>query len=201
MSTGAVIAVVLVIVVALIAVAAVLLVMDRSRKLQARFGPEYQRMIGAGENRRAVERELRDRERRHRELHVRPLAPEAHDRFAKEWADVQEAFIDAPQGAVADADDLVVRLMHERGYPTHDYDQRVKDLSVDHGHSLEHYRAAHDVLARAEERQATTEDLRSAMVHYRAIFEELLGRSSNVRPDDSEVRSDKPAPRPNSRQM
>lgn len=180
MSTGLLVAVIVAIVVVLIVVAAGLLILNRSHRLRERFGPEYDRMLGTGENRRAVERELRDRERRHDDLDLRPLTPEARDQFAKEWAAVQEKFIDSPGGAVREADQLVSRLMHERGYPTDGYEQQVKDLSVEHGHCLTHYREAHEIGLRAEEQQATTEDLRNAMVHYRTVFDDLLDQRENA---------------------
>jgi hypothetical protein len=101
------------------------------------------------------------------------LASTARQQYAQDWNSVQEHFVDRPQEAVGEADQLVTRLMKERGYPTEGYEQQLKDLSVEHGRTLEHYRAAHEVKARSGQ-QTTTEELRGAMVHYRALFDDLL---------------------------
>ncbi|MFF3157519.1 hypothetical protein [Streptomyces sp. NPDC057910] len=146
----------------------------RRRKLQERFGPEYERTVAEQDGRRAAEQELRDRQERHDALDIKPLTAAARDRYAQDWGRVQEQFVDRPDDAVHDADRLVTTLMSERGYPTEGYEQQLKDLSVEHGETLEHYRAAHDINERSSRHQATTEELRGAMVHYRALFEELL---------------------------
>ncbi|MGC0418305.1 hypothetical protein [Embleya sp. AB8] len=148
----------------------------RRRHLQTRFGPEYDRAIEQYGDRRVAERDLTDRERRHRELDVKPLDPAACDAYAAEWTEVQERFVDAPDDAVQAADELITRLMHERGYPTGAHDKRMELLSVEHGHTLEHYRTAHEIARRSEAGHAETEDLRLAMIHHRALFTDLLGR-------------------------
>jgi hypothetical protein len=169
----------------LIAVVAVLVVLGvlwyvaqqrRTRALQDRFGgSEYDRTIDKEGGRRAAERELRDREKRHEELELRPLSPEARRGFQQEWEETQAEFVDDPKGAVARADQLVQRVMKERGYPVEDFDQRAADISVDHPDLVEKYRTA-DGIARASERgEASTEDLRHSVRHYRALFIELLG--------------------------
>lgn len=174
MSTGTLLAIIIpiVVVIGLVAVAASLFV--RRRKLRERFGPEYERTVENADNRMAGERELKARERRHDSLDIKPLDSSAKDRYSREWTDVQEDFVDHPEGAVHDADRLVTSLMQERGYPTQGFEQQVKDLSVEHGKTLEHYRAAHEVDGLSDRHQATTEQLRGAMVHYRALFDELL---------------------------
>ncbi|MFF7024832.1 hypothetical protein ACFY97_27965 [Streptomyces klenkii] len=160
---------------------AVWMVTARRRKLRERFGPEYERAVEGKDSRRAGERELREREERHDALDIKPLPAPLRDHYAQEWTRVQERFVDRPEEAVHEADRLVTTLMGERGYPTEGYEQQLKDLSVDHGRTLEHYRAAHAVNGRSSSRQATTEELRGAMVHYRALFEELLRNGDRPR--------------------
>jgi hypothetical protein len=142
------------------------------KRLQQRFGPEYDRTVEESDNPRAAQRELAERERRHKELDIRPLSASARERYAREWAQVQEKFVDEPATAVAEADRLLVSLMGERGYPTEGYEQQLSDLSVRHAKTLEHYRAAHTTRQKSD--GASTEDLRDAMVRYRTVFEDLL---------------------------
>ncbi|MGW1071135.1 hypothetical protein ACWD4F_42395 [Streptomyces aureus] len=181
MSTGTLLAIVIpaAVVITLAAVAVSLLM--RRRKLRERFGPEYTRTMENADSRTAGERELRAREKRHDALDIKPLDSSARDRYTRDWTSVQDEFVDRPEDAVHDADHLVTSLMHERGYPTQDYEQQLKDLSVEHGRTLEHYRAAHDVDVLSTRHQATTEQLRGAMVHYRALFDELLADGGQSR--------------------
>jgi hypothetical protein len=184
MSTGTLLAIIIPVVVVVALVAAAAVVLSRRRKLRERFGPEYERTVGDADNRMAGERELKAREKRHDALELKPLDHTVKDRYTRDWTGVQEDFVDHPEGAVHDADRLVTSLMHERGYPTQDFDQQLKDLSVEHGRTLEHYRSAHEVDALSVRHQATTEQLRGAMVHYRVLFEELLtdgGQTRQVR--------------------
>ncbi|MFC9294585.1 hypothetical protein ACFTWH_13475 [Streptomyces sp. NPDC057011] len=174
MSTSTLIAVVAAAVVVVIALTMLLLLLARRRHLRRQFGPEYERTVAEKGGALAAERELRDREQRHDRLDIQELPTERRREYTQEWSSVQEHFVDRPAGSVDEADDLVTRLMRERGYPTEGYRGAVRDLSVEHGRTLEHYRAAHDVRMRSEEGRATTEELRGAMVHYRALFEELL---------------------------
>ncbi len=169
--------VIVIIVVAVLLVVLLALVAQRTarrRRLQKRFGPEYERAVEEGESRQQAERELAQREQRHQDLQIRALPPTVRDRYARDWNAVQEHFVDSPDRAVDEADRLVVLLMSERGYPTEGYEQQTRDLSVDHSRTLEHYRIAHEINSRAGGRNTSTEELRSAMVHYRALFEELL---------------------------
>jgi hypothetical protein len=146
----------------------------RTRALQDRFGPEYDRTVEQSRGRRDAERELREREKRHEQLNLRPLSPEARDRYVRDWQATQGRFVDDPTGAVAQADELVQRVMRDRGYPVDDFDQRAADISVEHPEVVEKYRTA-DGIARASERgEASTEDLRHSVRHYRALFVELL---------------------------
>jgi hypothetical protein len=146
----------------------------RTTQLRGRFGPEYDRTIEAADGRRHAERELREREEHRSRLDIRPLKPEARDRYRDEWKTIQSRFVDDPNTAVGQADLLVQDVMRERGYPTDDFEQRVGDISVDHPHVAEHYREAHKVAVARERGQANTEDLRQSLVHYRSLFDELL---------------------------
>jgi hypothetical protein len=154
----------------------------RTRRLREGFGPEYDRAVESTGDRSAAEQELQERRERREQLDIRELSPGARERYVEEWRTVQGRFVDDPGGAVGDADRLVQDVMGERGYPTDDFDQRAADVSVDHPHVVEHYRAAHAVWAANERGDATTEDLRQSLVHYRALFDELLGGRSADEP-------------------
>jgi FtsZ-interacting cell division protein ZipA len=149
----------------------------RSQQLQEGFGPEYERTVEErGGDRREAEAELRERRDRRDQFEIRELEPAARDRYADRWRDAQRRFVDEPAPAVGEADALVMEVMRDRGYPVADeFDQRAADVSVDHPEVVEHYRAAHDISGRATAGEASTEDLRQAMVHFRALFVELLG--------------------------
>ncbi|WP_086852980.1 hypothetical protein [Amycolatopsis kentuckyensis] len=167
--------IVLIVVVAVAVLGAVIWLVTQEmqrKRLQQRFGPEYDRTVAEKDSPRAAQRELAERERRHKELDIRPLSTSARERYAREWAQVQEKFVDQPAPAVAEADQLLNSLMAERGYPTEGYEQQVSDLSVRHAKTLEHYRAAHATQQKRD--GASTEDLRDAMVRYRTVFEDLL---------------------------
>jgi hypothetical protein len=146
----------------------------RTKHLRGRFGSEYERTVEQSDSRRAAEHDLRDRETRHDELELRPLAPAVRERYREEWHDVQERFVDRPQVAAADADQLLTSLMRERGYPVEDFEARRGLVAVDHPDVVEQYRFAHEMSRRSIEGRATTEDLRQAVVAYRSLFEELL---------------------------
>jgi len=152
----------------------------RRRQLQDTFGREYDRTVEQSGDRRAAERELRDRQKQHEELDIRPLSPESRERYVRRWQSTQARFVDDPTAAVAEADQLVQEVMQERGYPTKDFERRVSDISVDHPSLVEKYRTA-DGIARASERgEATTEDMRHSVRHYRALFAELLETDDDV---------------------
>ncbi|RIV36582.1 hypothetical protein [Micromonospora radicis] len=159
----------------LAAVAAAVVVAGRRRALRQRFGPEYDHVIAEQDSRSAAERELRDRERRHAELELVPLEPASRARYAAAWEELQVRFIDSPAETVGQADELVTRLVAERGYPTGDFSDQLAHLSVDHARTLSHYRDAHEIHLRNSRGEASTEDLRQAVVHYRALFADLLG--------------------------
>jgi hypothetical protein len=142
--------------------------------LRKKFGPEYERAVLKHGSERKAEAKLVDREKRVEKLNIRDLDPTEYERFSKRWESVQSRFVDSPKGAVAEADDLVSSLMSTRGYPVSDFDQRVADISVDHPRVVENYRSAHEIALRVGRDAATTEDLRTAMIHYRSLFEELV---------------------------
>lgn len=180
--------VVIVIVVAVIAaLVAVAVVASRRRALRERFGPEYDRVVAEQDSRSAAERELRERERRHAELELTPLSPESRARYAAAWEELQVRFVDSPAQTVGEADELVSRLIAERGYPTGDFSDQIAHLSVEHARTLTHYRDAHEIRQRNERGEAGTEDLRQALVHYRALFADLLGEDP-VAPQQPEQR-------------
>jgi hypothetical protein len=146
----------------------------RTQSLQDRFGREYDRTVEHVGDKRDAERELRDREKRHEQLNLRPLSPPQRQRYVDEWQVTQGRFVDDPPGAVAEADRLVQRVMKDRGYPVDDFEQRVADISVEHPDLVEKYRTAHGVAQASERGEASTEDLRHSVRHYRALFLELL---------------------------
>ncbi|WP_182883898.1 hypothetical protein [Microbispora sp. H10949] len=180
MTAVAWVAVAIVAVLVILAVGYLVSARNRRRHLQDRFGPEYDRAVRESDSRKEAEQELRAREERHAELDIRPLDPQTRNEYSRKWTDVQEHFVDAPGFAVTEADALVTAVMAERGYPTDDFEQRLSDLSVAHATTLDHYRNAHEISSRAARQDATTEELRQAMVHYRALFQELLGDGADA---------------------
>ena len=155
----------------------VLLYMRKRRSttanLRKKFGPEYNRAVRVHGTERKAEAKLEDREKRVEKLNLRDLDPMERERFTKQWESVQSRFVDSPKGAVAEADDLLSSLMKVRGYPVSDFDQRAADISVDHPRVVENYRSAHEIALRVGKDGSTTEELRTAMIHYRSLFEEL----------------------------
>ena len=148
----------------------------RTERLKTKFGgAEYARAVEQGGNVRHAETALQERTERVERFHVRPLAASDRARFLQSWRGVQARFVDGPAGAVTEADQLVGDVMSTRGYPTNNFEQRAADISVDHPLVLESYQEAHEIALRQTAGQATTEDLRQAMVHYRTLFEELVG--------------------------
>jgi hypothetical protein len=146
----------------------------RTEHLRSRFGPEYNRVVSSADSRRQAESELAAREARRDDLEIKPLRQESRARYTEEWKSVQADFVDEPAGAVARADSLLQQVMEERGYPIEKFDQRAADLSVDHPKVVENYREGHRLATRSSGNGAETEDLRQAMRHYRALFEELV---------------------------
>jgi hypothetical protein len=176
MSTGIIAVIVVAVIVVGIVVFGVLGVFRR-RRLQQRFGPEYNRLVGERGSRREAEAELTGRERRVQGLDIQPLTNVARASYAGQWMSIQEQFVDEPANAVSGAQFLGADVMTERGYPAqqHDQDQVLADLSVEHSGTLDRYRAAEEISGKAAAGTASTEDLRQAMVHYHALFADLLG--------------------------
>lgn len=146
----------------------------RSKRLRDEFGPEYYTTIAERGSRRSAEKELERRQERVEHLNIRPLPSEDQSRFAEAWRGTQARFVDDPPGAIVEADRLVAQVMQARGYPVTDFEQRAADISVNHPSVVSNYRAAHAIYEANERGEATTEDLRQAMVYYRDLFEELL---------------------------
>lgn len=147
----------------------------RTERLKQQFGPEYERTVDEAGEQRAAEKELVARERKHKKLDIVPLSPEARAEYSEKWRTMQTAFVDNPSGAVGEAERLVSEVMRERGYPIDDFEEQAADISVDHPGVVENYRAAHGIYLSQEEGKVGTEDQREAFVHYRALFDKLLG--------------------------
>ena len=162
----------------------------RTSDLQDTFGQEYDRTVDEAGGRRSAERELRDRQKQHDELDIKPLSPEARERYARRWQSTQARFVDDPKGAVAEADQLVQEVMKERGYPTKDFDRRVADISVEHPDLVEKYRTADGIARASEHGEASTEDMRHSVRHYRALFAELLETDDLENVDDVDSRDE-----------
>ena len=149
----------------------------RTKQLRTQFGgAEYDRAVEEGGTRRQAEAGLKERTERVESLKIRALAPGDRARFVESWSRIQARFVDGPGGAVTEADQLLGDVMSTRGYPVSDFEQRAADISVDHPLVMENYRTAHEIAVRHTRGQANTEDLRQAMIHYRTLFEELVGQ-------------------------
>jgi hypothetical protein len=185
-----------VVVIVLIAIGIWLTMRKRqSEDLEQRFGPEYRHAVDEHGSRPKAEAELLAREKRVKKLHIVPLAPEQAMRFSDDWRSLQSRFIDNPQGVLMDADRLVCDLMRLRGYPMADFETNAADISVDHPAVVHHYRAAHDIALRDHRGEADTEALRQAVVHYRALFSELL-EVEEAHPADPRAAADPRQPAP-----
>jgi hypothetical protein len=146
----------------------------RSAALKSQFGPEYSRTVQEVGDERKAETILAEREKRVSSYKIKPLPRELRVHFVEVWRNVQAQFVDDPKYAVTRADDLLGEVMLARGYPMSEFDQRAEDLSVDHPHVIAHYRTAHDIAIRHAQGGASTEDLRTAMINYRALFDDLV---------------------------
>jgi hypothetical protein len=169
----------------------------RTKQLQGQFGPEYDRTVESAESKRAAEAELAERKERREQLQVRPLSSTARERYTFQWQTVQAQFVDSPDAAVTSADLLIQAVMADRGYPVKDFDSRAADISVDHPQVVENYRQGHRLAEKSADGDGSTEDLRQAMRHYRALFDELVeadadepttrGRNDGASSDDGKV--------------
>jgi hypothetical protein len=167
--------VVLTAVIVIVAVAALFVLRRRSAKLRARFGPEYDRVVAEKGSRFKAEAELESVEKRVKSYSLKPLSAVDRERFQQSWRTIQATFVDDPARALSEADQLLGTVMLARGYPPSDFENRAVEISVDHATVVEHYRAGHEIAVRHSQRQGTTEDLRKGMIHYRALFDELMG--------------------------
>ena len=167
----AILVAILMVVLAIVAFIVVAAQRRRSQRLRERFGPEYDRTVQASGDRKHAEHELSARERRREDLDIRPLTDMQRDRYVRDFKAVQAQFVDDPRSALAKTDSLLLEVMEARGYPTGDFRQQASDLSVDYGENVNDYRRAHAIVADAS--HASTEDLRSAMVIYRSLFDRL----------------------------
>jgi hypothetical protein len=176
MDTSTMMIVVLAVVAVLAIAAAVWFYMrnQQTNRLRSKFGPEYNRAIRLEGNAKRAEQALHEREKRVEKLNIRALTASERENFAQAWEEEQARFVDDPATAVNKADSLVQRVMSARGYPVSDFEQRVADVSVDHPVVVQNYRVAHDIAMRGQNTEVSTEELREAMIHYRALFAELL---------------------------
>jgi len=184
------------VVVVVVALAFLLVDRRRSRQLQEKFGPEYGRTVADRGDRRVAESELRERKQVRERLDITPLSERQRERYAGEWEQVQSDFVEGPSEAVAEADRLVAEVMRERGYPVDDFEQQAAIVSVDHPDVENNYREGHEIYQSFGRGDASTEDLRQAMQHYRALFDDLLegptegalSRESAEHPETSDQR-------------
>ena len=173
--TNTLILAIVLIALAVAAVAWLVVQKQKSTKLRRRFGPEYDRAIKEYGGRTKAEAELSKREQRVAGLNIIPITAAEAARFSNAWSSLQSRFVDDPKGVVPEADLLVRELMIKRGYPMGDFELRAADISVDHPSVVKNYRAAQIIALRNARRDADTEELRTAVVHYRTLFDELLG--------------------------
>lgn len=172
-----------IVVVILIIAAVIVFAFQKSRtaRLRKKFGEaEYDRAVAERGDRTRAETLLEQRTKRVESFHLRDLSPGDRARFEEAWTRVQAHFVDGPAGAVTEADQLLGDVMATRGYPVGDFETRAADISVDHPEVTQNYRAAHEIAMRHLRGQATTEDLRRAMIHYRALFVDLVGEPKDA---------------------
>jgi len=176
MNTTAVILISVLLGIAILGIAALIFLRKRRTEgLRTQFGPEYARALKESGDRRHAEASLEERKKRIERFKLRPLTPGDRAGFTESWRRVQARFVDDPKAAVTESDQLLRDVMSTRGYPVSDFEQRTADISVDYPRVVENYRAAHGIALRHAQGQASTEDLRQAMIHYRTLFVELVG--------------------------
>jgi hypothetical protein len=196
MVTWAWILIAVAIIVSVVALLAAIVMRQRSTmRLREQFGPEYDRVLQERGDRRAAEADLRDRLKRRDRLDIRSLTEPTRARFAAEWRELQERFVDQPSNAVVAADGLVYRVLTERGYPRDTLEARAKLISADHPAVVGNYRFAHAVYQRAQSQQVTTEDLRTALLHYRSFFDEMLQSGGAGRHSEADSGAREPSDR------
>jgi hypothetical protein len=171
-------AIVIIVALALLALALFAYTRQRSSRLKSRFGDEYDSTVSRMGDKGSAERDLAMREKRVEKLKLHDLTPTQRSAFAEEWTAIQARFVDHPVEALSEADNVVQRAMAARGYPITDFETQAADLSVDHADVVRNYRAGHTIATRNATVPATTEELRQAMLHYRELFDELLGKAA-----------------------
>jgi cytoskeletal protein RodZ len=174
MDTGLLVAILIVVAVLVVVLAFFAARQRRSRKLRDQFGPEYDRTVAEAGDRKQAEARLEERTARRQRLDIVPLDPADRERYVEAWRQTQARFVDEPAEATREADRLITAVMRQRGYPIDDFEQRAADISVDHPQVVDDYRVAQAIVVANERSEASTEDLRQALVHYRSLFEELL---------------------------
>jgi ABC-type multidrug transport system fused ATPase/permease subunit len=184
------IAVIVVVLLVVLSVGWIWMRRQRTQRLTEQYGPEYQRAVESAGGQRAAERELDARQERVKSFEIRALSTSEHDRYLASWKESQAHFVDDPSGAISQADVLVQEVMRARGYPMADFEQRSADISVDHPHMLNEYRAAHNIAERHATGGVETEDLRQAMVYYRALFDDLLETDSAPMEQEPQAEAD-----------
>jgi FtsZ-interacting cell division protein ZipA len=173
---------VIIIAVAVVALGAVALYLNyRSRRLRSKFGPEYTRAVEESGSKYRAETKLEKLEKRVEKLSIQPLSREDSDHFRDSWRAIQAEFVDDPRTALNNADRLLAEVMSARGYPVVDFEERAAEISVHHASVVDHYRAGHEIAVRHAQGHATTEDMRLAMIHYRTLFDDLVGAPETVR--------------------
>jgi hypothetical protein len=195
MQTALVVAIAVVVLIAVGVAAYFVVTARRSRRLQNRFGPEYDRTVSSTGDQRAAERELAEREEKRKRFDIHELEPQARAQYAERWTVVQAHFVDAPVDALRDADALVTQLMGQMGYPMESFEQMAAHVSVDHPQEVEDYRAAHAASEASARDSASTEDMRRGIQRYRSLFQSLLGQkpaspAPDGAPQDSEARDE-----------
>ncbi|HET6145665.1 MAG TPA: hypothetical protein VFE02_19330 [Candidatus Acidoferrales bacterium] len=173
--------VIVIAIVAILAVGLTIYLKQRSVRLRQRFGPEYTRALEETGNKYKAESKLEKLEKRVDKFSVHPLKPDEAIRFRDSWRVIQAGFVDDPKSALSAADDLVGEVMNARGYPVADFDERASEISVNHALVVENYRAGHEIALKHSKGQATTEDMRRGMIHYRTLFDDLLGLKEAAR--------------------
>jgi hypothetical protein len=179
-TTYLIVTVVLVLVIIGAVFALVLARRRRSEQLRDQLGPEYDRTVQAMGGEKKAQTELEERRKHVEALDIRSLSVSERERFLADWTAVQSKFVDEPGQAIVDADHLIMQVMQTRGYPVSDFEQRAADISVNYPALVSNYRAAREIADKNEQHQADTEELRQAMIHYRSLFEELLGLEAVV---------------------
>ncbi|HLF73898.1 MAG TPA: hypothetical protein VI524_06110 [Anaerolineales bacterium] len=161
---------------------------QRTKRLREQFGPEYERAVQEVGDKHRAESELEARLDRMKSLEIRPLSPQETERFTREWQAAQAQFVDEPLAAVQKANRLIKEVMNERGYPVDDFEQRAADISVDYPEMVTDYRELHTIAKQGDEEDVTTEEMRQAMVHARALFEHLVKPEAKVEETDQKER-------------